>query len=260
MNLQTLENGLKVLRPNWQVPNHVNSFISTRLGGVSPIPYASLNLGLHVKDDPVLVGRNREIISQCIPSEPIWLDQVHGVDIWTPIQTNRQSDGAVSSQPNQVLTIMTADCMPILFCDEQGDVLGACHAGWRGLSNGIIVKTIQEMLFIKRPDHQRDYLSRIQVYLGPTIGPVNFEVGEDVRSAFLTLKDTEDMLACFKKLPLEGKYLANLFQMARLLLNDFGIERVFSENICSYDRSDVFFSHRKEKLTGRFASFLWKTV
>jgi YfiH family protein len=200
------------------------------------------------------------LVTHLLPNEPIWLDQVHGTQIWTPRDPQKRADGAVSDQIHDVLCIMTADCMPILFCDEAGEILGAAHGGWRGLSLGIIKKTIDQMLVIKRPDSVRDYLSQIQIYFGPTIGPNHFEVGEEVRAAFMHLKLTEDMRNCFRPLDQEGKYLANLFQIARIQCQSLGLENIFSEEICCYEHSDLFFSHRRDRVSGRFATFLWKTL
>ena len=146
-NLIHTDHGLDILIPNWQVPEHVQAFVSTRLGGVSKMPYDSLNIGKHVGDHSDHVEKNRELLQQMLPSKPLWLNQVHGTQIWSDSQSSLEADGAVTKLANQVLTIMTADCMPILFCDEQGDILGVCHAGWRGLAQGVIQKTLDEMLF-----------------------------------------------------------------------------------------------------------------
>ena len=127
MNLKLLDNGLEVLVPNWVVPKHIHAFISTRIGGVSDSPYNSLNLGTHVGDNIEHVLENRKLIRQVLPNDPLWLNQVHGCNIWTPCSPNIDSDGALTFK-NDVLAIMTADCMPLLFCDEDGDFISACHA------------------------------------------------------------------------------------------------------------------------------------
>ena len=148
--------------------------------------------------------------------------------------------------------------MPILFCDEPGDILGACHAGWRGLAQGVIQKTLDEMILKRRPHHVKQYLSKIHVYLGPTIGPRHFEVGEDVFEAFSQILSTQQMDLIFTPLNHSQKYFVNLFTLAKLQLSSVGVERIFSEEICCFERSDLFYSHRRDKKTGRFASFLWK--
>jgi YfiH family protein len=259
MNLVDTNHGLNILVPNWQVPEHVQAFVSTRKGGVSQAPYDSLNVGKHVGDHIFDVEKNRELLQQILPSQPLWLNQVHGTQIWTSFESSLEADGAVTEQPNQVLTIMTADCMPILFCDEQGDILAACHAGWRGLAQGVIQKTLEQMIRKKQPTDTKRYISEINVYLGPTIGPSHFEVGEDVYDAFSTILHSQQLDSYFVTTSQTGKYFANLFAIAQFQLNHLGIERVFSEEICCFEHSDLFYSHRRDKKTGRFASFLWKS-
>jgi len=259
MKLFHTTHGLKLLKPNWQVPEHVNAFVSTRNGGVSDSPYDSLNLGKHVGDQITQVEQNRELLQKILPSQPIWLNQVHGTQIWTSPQSSLEADGAITQQANQVLTIMTADCMPILFCDEQGDILGVCHAGWRGLAQGVIQKILDQMVVKKHPDDIKSYISKINAYLGPTIGQRHFEVGGDVFDAFSHILPAEQIDLHFMPTHQARKYFANLFGIAQFQLNQLGIERIFSEEICCFERSDLFYSHRRDKKTGRFASFLWKS-
>ncbi len=259
MNLITTNHGLDILMPNWEVPGHVHAIVSTRKGGLSQAPYDSLNMGKHVGDQMIHVEQNRELLQQILPSQPIWLNQVHGVQIWSNTQSSFEADGAVAQQSNQVLTVMTADCMPILFCDEKGDVLGICHAGWRGLALGVIQKTLDEMILKKQPDHAKRYMSEINVYLGPAIGPRHFEVGVDVFDAFSQILPTSQMDLYFAPTHLRHKYFANLFNIAKYQLNTVGIERIFSEEVCCFEHSDLFYSYRREGKTGRFASFLWKS-
>jgi len=240
MNLVHTFHGLDVLKPNWEVPEHVQAIVSTRKGGVSEVPYDFLNVGKHVGDQLENVEHNRELLQKLLPSEPLWLNQVHGTQIWTDSQSSLEADGAVTQQANQVLTIMTADCMPILFCDERGDVLGSCHAGWRGLALGVIQKTLDEMILKKRPYHAKQYLSKINVYLGPTIGPRHFEVGVDVFEAFSIILSKQQMELIFKPIKQSQKYLVNLFTLANLQLSSVGIERILSEEISCFERSDLF--------------------
>jgi len=258
MNLIKTSQGLDLLKPNWEVPKHVQAFISTRKGGVSEAPYNCLNVGKHVGDQLVHVEQNRNILQKIMPSDPLWLNQVHGTQIWTGPQSSLEADGAVTELAHQVLTIMTADCMPILFCDEQGDILGACHAGWRGFAQGVIQKTLDEMILKKRPNQAKQYLSKINVYLGPSIGPRHFEVGGDVFDVFSQILTPQQMDLIFSPSKQSQKYLVNLFTLANLQLRSIGIERIFSEEICCFEHSDLFYSHRRDKKTGRFASFLWK--
>ena len=257
MQLEVKESGLVLLRPKWDIPEHVQSFVSTRSGGVSAGLYTSLNLGTNVGDQPENVKQNREKIRAHLPNEPIWLNQVHGTDISTDKVPIEQADGIVTERSNRVLSIMTADCLPLLFCDHTGDLLAACHGGWRGLSQGIVAKTVQQMLLEKRPDDTKKYLAGISVYLGPCIGPQHFEVGIDVVEAFhhhgeLLIKDA------FKSSLSHEKCHANLFKIATIQCQLLGIEKIFTEEICCFEEKDVFFSHRRDRQTGRFASFLWK--
>jgi YfiH family protein len=184
MNIQNLENGLQVSIPCWDVPAYVHAFVTTRNKGFSASPFDTLNLGLHVGDRIEDVIKNRSLIRQVLPDEPIWLNQVHGTSIWTSNSSNYDADGALTNDTLKVLTIMTADCMPVLFCDQFGDITAACHAGWRGLAFGVLQATIKEMLVIKGADSPSTYISNIKVYLGPTIGPSHFEVGEEVFRLF----------------------------------------------------------------------------
>jgi len=257
MQLEVHDSGLILLRPNWEVPQHVKSFVSTRAGGVSSGLYASLNLGSHVGDHHDHVQHNRAKVRALLPSEPLWLKQVHGTQIWSEKLPQLEADGAVTSYDNHVLSIMAADCMPLLFCDQEGDIIAACHGGWRGLSQHIVAKTVQQMLFEKKPDDSQKYLSGISVYLGPCIGPNHFEVGLDVVNAFH--QNGESLMKdAFQVGSNHGKYYANLFKIATLQCQLLGIGRIFTEEICCFEESKLFFSHRRDKQTGRFASFLWK--
>ena len=258
MNLQTLDNGLQVLIPCWEVPSHIRAFISTRNMGFSDTPFNTLNLGLHVGDRIENVLRNRSLIRQELPDEPIWLNQVHGSTVWTSPTSLSDADGAVSNEKNQVLSIMTADCMPILFCDELGDVIAACHAGWRGLALGIIQETVKAMVVKKGVIKSSEYISKLKVYLGPAIGPSHFEVGSDVFQAFASKFSIQQMNHCFVPGQTQGKYFANLFLIAKWILQDLGINAIYLEEICCYKNHNLFFSHRRDKQSGRFASFLWK--
>jgi len=258
LNLETTPNGITILRPNWTVPTHVNAFISTRLGGVSQGSYAGLNLGLHVGDQHAFVMENRSMVSQLLPANPMWLNQVHGIEVASPSRPLQQADGSVTGAPNQVLTIMTADCMPVLFCDDVGDILAACHAGWRGMALGVIQATLQHMIQLKKPDDSKSFLEKMRVYLGPTIGPDHFVVGQEVMAAFLPSIPTQQVQNCFVPTQNPNQFLADLFQIARLILHQHGIRLIDSDEICSYTNERIFFSHRRDKTTGRFASFLWK--
>ncbi|MDE2309330.1 MAG: peptidoglycan editing factor PgeF, partial [Betaproteobacteria bacterium] len=164
--------------PDWPAPKNVRAMQTTRHGGVSAAPYASLNLGDHVGDAPLAVARNRMLLEPLLPSEPVWLKQVHGTAVVDAGHTTcwPEGDACVSSHSGAVCVVMTADCLPVLLCDAQGSVVGAAHAGWRGLCDGIIESTVRAMNVPPQT---------LMAWLGPAIGPSAFEVGEEVRAAFI---------------------------------------------------------------------------
>lgn len=251
--------GLQFLLPCWEVPKHVQARISTRHKGHSVAPFDTFNLGDHVGDEPSAVQKNRTLLNAVLPSPPVWLQQVHGTNLWTGPHASIIADGAITDQVGVTLTIMTADCMPMLFCDAVGDVVGICHAGWRGLAHGVIAKTVAGLIQQKRPHSAHQYRSQLRVYLGPTIGPDHFEVGVDVYQAFAQILSPLQMTQCFLPGPGKQKYYANLFLIARLLLQALAIEQIYSEEVCCFHEREIFFSHRRDGISGRFASFLWKT-
>ena len=247
------------IRPDWVVSSKVRSLISTRLGGVSQAPYDSLNLGGHVGDISEHVAHNRKILRSELPSEPIWLKQVHSSFVSTPDQRSDMdaqdfvADAIVSTKPNEVLAIMTADCLPVLFSAFDGSVIGAAHAGWRGLCSGVLENTVNEMLILNPHLKRQDILA----YMGPAIGPISYEVGDDVFQAFQdsSIKVNEsDFVAIPNK---QGKYLANLYSLARTRLKVAGIDRISGGQMCTYLDHQYLFSYRRDGITGRFASFIW---
>ena len=247
------------INPVWEAPSQIQSLISTRLGGVSQAPYDSLNLGDHVNDVPEHVAHNRSVLRSHLPTEPVWLKQVHGTIVSTPDQRRHihqqdiVADAIVSSKPNEVLAIMTADCLPVLFCASDGSVVGAAHAGWRGLCSGVLEKTVNEMLALSPHLKSQDILA----YMGPAIGPSSYEVGDDVFQAFQvsSIKVSEnDFVAIPNK---QGKYLANLYSLARARLMAAGMHRISGGQMCTYLDQQHFFSYRRDGITGRFASFIW---
>jgi len=164
--------------PNWPAPDNVRAFQTTRQGGYSAAPYASLNLGTHVGDQPLIVARNRMLLAPLLPSEPVWLNQVHGIAVADAGNAGclPEADASFSTHHGAVCVVMTADCLPLLLCDDKGSVVGAAHAGWRGLCEGVIEATVQAM---------QVPASTLMAWLGPAIGPEKFEVGDEVRSAFV---------------------------------------------------------------------------
>lgn len=253
-------NGMMTLSPCWDVPSHVKTMVTTRIGGNSRAPYNGLNLAMHVGDDLNQVMQNRKKLQDLVPHEPIWLNQVHGKNVWTPSHEILDADSAVTSN-HQVLAMMTADCLPVLFCDQDGEIIAACHAGWRGLAMGVIEASLAEMIHQRQPDNPKDYLRGVKVYLGPAIGPTHFEVGEDVIQAFQSSIPSELCNQAFKKISeTPKKFLANLFSLAMIRLGLSGVNQVSSEFLCAYEHHENFFSHRRDGVSGRFGTFIWKSM
>lgn len=246
---------MNFITPNWPAPSHVKALQTTRVGGVSVGPYASLNLGAHVQDDPIAVAKNRQLLSPYLPSEPVWVNQVHGTEVIdaatsTCLQT---ADASFSTKVNVVCVTMTADCLPVLLCDIKGRVVAAVHAGWRGLCDGVIEAAVQKM---------QVPADEVLVWLGPAIGPNAFEVGGDVREQFIA-KDSQSSQA-FKLLETStsgDKWLANLYRIAQQRLNRIGVTAIYgagvNEDFCTYTDQARFFSFRRDNITGRMASMIW---
>ena len=238
----------EVIEANWPAPSHVRAFVSTRNGGVSQGAYNSLNLGAHVGDKPADVLENRVQFSHAIhmPDSLRWLNQVHGTEvIELPSRIDDLSaDGAFTKQASQVCAVLTADCLPVFFCNKEGTRVAATHAGWRGLCNGILEQTLQNF-----PETEE-----VMVWLGPAIGPSHFEVGEDVKAAFVT----KDAMAITAFVPhVSGKWFADLYQLARQRLLAQGVTQIFGGDHCTFAESDTFYSYRRDGVTGRMASVIW---
>lgn len=237
--------------PNWPSPSNVKAIFTTRQGGVSRNGdgiYAGLNLGDHVHDDLVLVQQNRALLRDYLPSDPCWLKQVHGVKpVWLDENVaNLEGDAALSRSSGKVCAILVADCLPIFLCDTAGSVVGIAHAGWRGLAGGIIENSIMEMA-CKR--------SEIIAWLGPAIGPKHFEVGEEVREAFLKY-DGRSSIA-FVASHNGRKWFADLFTLARQRLTNAGVTKVYGGSECTFSNPVQFYSYRRDGKTGRMAALIW---
>ena len=245
---------MELIEPDWPAPASVRACTTTRLGGVSQGPFASLNLGDHVGDDPEHVARNREILCSHLglPAEPLWLRQVHGRDVARaecPVAPIPEADAAIATTPGAVCAVMTADCLPLLLCDDQGTRVSAVHAGWRGLASGVLESAVAAMAVAPE---------RLLVWMGPAIGPGAFEVGPEVRAAFIA-EDTEAQ-AAFRPSPgtaQDARWLADLFELARLRLARLGVERVYGGGDCTFSQPGRFFSYRRDGTTGRLASLIW---
>jgi YfiH family protein len=235
--------------PDWPAPVAVRAVSTTRLGGVSLPPYAELNLAGHVGDQPEHVAENRRRLAWTagLPAEPAWLDQVHGTVVVAAetVSSPIAADAAWTSQPGRPCVVMTADCLPVLFCDRSGTVVAAVHAGWRGLAGGVIAATVKQLG--KTP-------AELLAWLGPAIGPTAFEVGEEVRAAFLALDAGN--VADFRPSP-AGRWLADLYGLARRQLQGLGMTAIYGGDYCTFSDPARFFSYRREQQTGRIASLIW---
>ena len=240
------------LNANWQAPPGVHAACTLRTGGVSAAPYASLNLGLHVGDDAAAVAENRRRVAAALrlPGEPLWLQQVHGVQVADADADGESmrgpADAIVTRQAGRVLAILVADCMPVLFASKDGPVLGAAHAGWRGLAAGVLEATVAAMGVAP---------GRIHAWLGPAIGPAHFEVGDEVRAAFLT--HAPESAAGFAT-NARGRWQCDLALLARQRLAALGVVHVWNSGLCTYAREEQCFSFRRDGRTGRMAALLWR--
>lgn len=241
---------LSFIMPDWPAPDNVRALQTTRIGGISKPPYASLNLGTHVQDDPIAVAHNRQLLSPFLPSEPVWVNQVHGVKVIDAAKSGclETADGAFATQANVVCVTMTADCLPVLLCDKAGTVVSAVHAGWRGLCDGVIEAAIAKMSV---------QAGEILAWLGPAIGPDAFEVGSEVRAQFIE-KDAQ-AISAFK--PQGEKWLCDIYAIAKQRLNKLGVTQIYggriNESFCTYSDAERFFSYRRDGVTGRMASLIW---
>lgn len=235
------------ITPDWPAPAGVRALTSLRAGGVSRGAYAGLNLALHVGDDPERVRENRDRLARAagVPVEPCWLEQVHGAGVidaadWRP---GVRADAAVARDPGRVCAVLTADCLPVLLCARDGGAVAAIHAGWRGLAAGVIEAAVRAL---------GD--SGI-AWLGPAIGPQAFEVGEEVRAVFLAAD--ADAAAAFRPSP-AGRWLADLYRLARRRLRAAGVTEVYGGGECTHRDAARFYSYRRDGVTGRMASLIWR--
>ncbi|MDN0123046.1 purine nucleoside phosphorylase YfiH [Yersinia aleksiciae] len=241
-----------LILPDWPMPAGVKACSTTRHGGISASPYDSLNLGTHVGDITTNVAANRQrLVEQAgLPQMPVWLEQVHGTRVLHldgKAVSDVQADAVYSRVAGQVCAVMTADCLPVLFCSLSGDEVAAAHAGWRGLCAGVLEQTLVQ--FNAAP-------SSIIAWLGPAIGPQQFEVGEDVKQAFSDI-DVQSATAFIPSIPSGSKYLADIYSLARLRLQAAGIHAVYGGDRCTVSEKQQFFSYRRDGITGRMASLVW---
>ena len=248
---------MDLILPDWpDAPVNIGAFSTSRRGGFSKPPYddgngaGGLNLGLHVGDAPEHVGQNRRLLQSLLPSQPVWLNQVHGATVVDAAAAagTPSADASVTSQRGVVCAIQTADCLPVLFCEAAGNVVGAAHAGWRGLANGVLQNTVQAMRNMGAID--------ILAWLGPAIGPEQFEVGEDVLQAF-SAHGPEAETAFKPRDDSTGKYLADIYQLARIVLARHGVMKIHGGDNCTVSDAGRFYSYRRDGVTGRMASLIW---
>ncbi len=229
--------------------------MTTRDGGVSAGPYASLNLGAQVQDDPIAVAENRVRLRQTLPAEPIWLNQVHGTQAVQAesVRSVPDADASCTREPNPVCAVLSADCLPVLFCAHDGSLVAAAHAGWRGLAAGVLEATLAAM---------RVSPSEVMVWMGAAIGPDAFEVGAEVRATFIQSHPDAArafvLVAQTRSTPTSpDKWLANIYTLARIRLNSCGVTAVYGGGLCTYTDATRFYSYRRDGKTGRMASLIW---
>jgi polyphenol oxidase len=241
--------------PEWPAPSGVRVVSTLRGeaggGGASKAPYACFNLGRHVGDDPLAVAENRRILRRGagLPAEPAWLPQVHGVtvtDLDEGSPADAASDAAITRHSGNVCAILTADCLPIVFATDTGDTVAAAHAGWRGMAAGVIGATVRAMAI--QPE-------RLIAWLGPAIGPSHFEVGGEVREALLS---ADPGAGDAFKANARGKFMADLAMLARRQLENLGVNRIHGGGECTYAHADRYFSYRRDGVTGRQATLIWR--
>jgi len=234
------------LIPDWPAPAQVKACVTTRAGGVSLAPFDSLNLGDHVEDSPEAVLENRRRLTEAFHIQPAWLRQVHGVSV-VEADPGRiaEADGSWTSTPGIACTSMTADCLPALFCNRAGTRVAAAHAGWRGLAAGVLEAAVESL-----ETEPADVL----VWLGPAIGPQAFEVGPEVREVFVQQLPSTAQAFVPSRNP--GKFMADIYQLARLRLAARGVTAVYGGGFCTVS-DPRFFSYRRSPCTGRFASLIW---
>lgn len=241
---------LPLLTPDWPAPACVGAAVTLRAGGCSASPYDALNLGDHVGDDPVSVRKNRALLAQELDltsSAFGWIQQVHGTGVVRlPDGAGTQADASYTETPEQVCAILTADCLPVLLCDRAGDRVAAVHAGWRGLADGVLENAVN--LF---PEP-----TQVLAWLGPAIGQAAFEVGPEVREAFLKIDPGAS--AAFRPAVIRrNHYQADLYVLARRRLGNAGVSAVYGGGQCTFSDSDRYFSFRRDGHTGRMASLIW---
>jgi YfiH family protein len=232
--------------PDWPAPRNVRAFVTERGTGASS--YGSLNLALHVGDDPQRVAANRKRLREALSlaAEPTWLEQVHGARV---LDLDREqiapADGAVTARAGVVCAVMTADCLPVALCTRDGRRAGVAHAGWRGLKAGVLPAAVRAL---------GAHPEQVMAWLGPAIGPAAYEVGDDVRSAFVASDPAVERAFAPNA---RGRWQADLYALARNSLRGAGVEAIHGGGFCTFREAGRFFSHRREAPCGRMATLVW---
>jgi YfiH family protein len=248
---------VETIVPDWPAPANVRAMVTTRLGGVSSPPWDSFNLAQHVGDNVTNVDSNRKLLRACLPAEPVWLNQVHGtlcVDA-DQVGVDNTADAAYAFRAGVVCAVMTADCLPVLLCRADGSAVAAVHAGWRGLSAGVIEATVSALNLSGELVRNADRPGiELMAWLGPAIGPAAFEVGDEVRAEFIAHDETAAQ--AFRP-GTGGKWWCDIYQLARQRLWACDVRRITSADFCTVSDSRRFFSYRRDGVTGRMASLIW---
>lgn len=256
------------IKPDWPAPANVEAWVTTRAAGVSTAPWDSLNLGTHVGDYPGNVRRNRQLLRQQLPEtlQLQWLNQVHGTRVanirkGSSAPRRKTADAAAVVDVGIAAVVMTADCLPVFFCDVDGVVAAAAHAGWRGLLDGVLENTIGALV-----DTGKVAPSQIMAWMGPAIAPCHFQVGNEVRAAFLdhhaasagSARSGELLNSAFIACPNQpGKWMMDIYAVARQRMQASGVSQVFGGGLCTVCDSQRFFSYRRDGITGRMASLIY---
>jgi polyphenol oxidase len=255
--------GFDLIVPDWPSPVSVTAFFTTRQGGVSQYPYASFNLGAHVGDEADAVAENRRRFAGLLPSSPMWLNQVHGsvvvnaadVKVGQTVGQTNAADACVATAVNLPALVLVADCLPVLLTDARGACVAAAHAGWRGLCAGVLEATVAAMSVPA---------SELMAWLGPAIGPQAFEVGAEVRAAFLAktsaAEEHELIEAAFVRhgSSYPEKYLADIYALAHVRLRSAGVSQIYGGGFCTVSDPERFFSYRRDGQCGRMAAAIWR--
>ena len=241
------------LQPAWQVSSRVKAIVTTRHGGSSASPYDSLNLAMHVGDTPETVLKNRKMLREALnlTVEPFWLEQVHGIEVAdSRCDIECKAGASYADKPGNVCVVMTADCLPVFLADAEGNEVAVVHAGWKGLLHGVIEAAVKKF---KAP------AGKIHAWLGPAIGPDNFEVGAEVRKAFVDeAQSNVAVSSAFRAVEdKKNKFLADIYQLARFRLNRSGVKNISGGNFCTVENKEMFYSYRRDRITGRMASLIW---